>query len=121
MCFTSWLQGMAGVHLEKRSLAERTNAENVAPWFIQAALPLPPCPTPPKHCHRLHIHVSSLVRTFLSSLASHMLLVLGQHRMLLLLLSEDVLLREKRLLLTSHWLLLSQQGLLLRCQHSAIC
>ena len=41
--------------------------------------------------------------------------------MLLLLLSEDVLLREKRLLLTSHWLLLGQQGLLLRCQHGAIC
>ena len=44
----------------------------------------------------------------MSSFASHVLLVLGQHRMLLLLLSEDVLLREKRLLLTSHWLLLGQ-------------
>ena len=111
MCFTSWLQGMAGVHLvgEKEvKQKEQTNADNVAPGLVQAALPLPPCPTPPKHCHRLHVHVGSLVRAFLSSFASHVLLVLGQHRMLLLLLSEDVLLREKRLLLTSHWLLLGQ-------------
>ena len=115
---------MAGVHLVGKKEVkqdEQTNADNVAPGLVQAALPLPPCPTPPKHCHRLHVHVRSLVRAFLSSFASHVLLVLGQHRMLLLLLGEDVLLREKRLLLTPHWLLLGQQGLLLRCQHGAIC
>ena len=50
-----------------------------------------------------------------------MLLVLGQHCMLLLLLSEDVLLGEQRLLLTPHWLLLRQQRLLLRCQNSGTC
>ena len=50
-----------------------------------------------------------------------MLLVLGQHCMLLLLLSKDVLLGEQRLLLTPHWLLLRQQGLLLRRQNSPTC
>ena len=50
-----------------------------------------------------------------------MLLVLGQHCMLLLLLSKDVLLGEQRLLLTPHRLLLRQQGLLLRRQNSPTC
>ena len=50
-----------------------------------------------------------------------MLLVLGQHCMLLLLLSKDVLLGEQRLLLTPHRLLLRQQGLLLWCQNSGTC
>ena len=91
-----------------------------APWLLQPWLSLSLSSTSPCHGHSLDIHVGPLARSLLGSFPRHMLLVLGQHCMLLLL-GKDVLLGEQRLLLTPHWLLLSQQGLLLRCQNSGAC